>query len=76
MKDDGYSWVVGRAITNPADPGLYRHEGSHRITDDQAQKLSQAVGALSAFSGYAITQRAMDSTNAFRSLAAFGRGAA
>lgn len=65
MTDDEYSWVVGRAITNPADPGLYRHEGDHRVTDDEAEKLSRAVGALSAFSGYAITQRAVDSTNAF-----------
>lgn len=68
MTVDGYSWVVGRAITNPADPGLYRHEGDHLVTDDEADKLSRAVGALSAFSGNAITQRAVDSTNAFLDL--------
>lgn len=59
------SWVVGRAITNPKDRGLYRHEGDHPVNDAEAQTLSRAVGALSAFSGYSISQRAVDSANTF-----------
>lgn len=65
MTSDGYSWVVGRAITNPNDAGLYRHEGDHTVTDEEADRLSHAAAALSAFSGYSITQRAVESTNTF-----------
>jgi hypothetical protein len=44
---------------------MYRHEGHHRLSDAEADILSRAVGALHAFSGSAVSQRAFDSINTF-----------
>lgn len=68
VPDSEFHWFVGRTLTDPDKPGLYRQLADHVVTDVEAVELMRAIGALRTFARSNMLQRADLSVEALTEL--------